>query len=238
MNANLPQGADPMPNPNDAREQLSSFMDGELPGDAARFLIKRCGTDAELAGCWERWHVTGELLRGGQVTPMAMRIDLVRAVSDALDAEAAPVSVRVSGSVGRTALRWGGGFAVAASVALAALIVVRPTASPEPMLAATVPASVPAQAITPASAVAVATVAPSSLREQDLRPPYRLDAQTVSNDGSMPHRHLGFDPRIESYLRRENGLRLQPQARLQVQPVILPVRAPAAADERVPERVD
>lgn len=237
MNANLPQGANPMPNPSDAREQLSSFMDGELPGDSARFLIKRCGTDAELAGCWERWHVAGELLRGGQVTPVAMRIDLVRAVSQALDAEAAPVSVRVSGSVGRTALRWGGGFAVAASVALAALIVVRPTAAPEPMLAAALPSSVPAQAIVPASAVAVATVAPSTLREQDLRTPYRLDAQTVSNDG-MPHRHLGFDPRIENYLRRENGLRLQPQARLQVQPVIQPARTSVVDEARVPETVD
>lgn len=237
MNAHTPTGAPSMSNPSDAREQLSAFMDGELPGDAARFLIKRCGTDAELAGCWERWHVTGELLRGGQVTPMAMRIDLVRAVSEALDADAAPVAVRVSGSVGRTALRWGGGFAVAASVALAALIVVQPTAVPEPASLVDNPSS-PAQAILPVGSVSDATVAQSALSERDLRPPYRLDAQTVSNDGSMPHRHLGFDPRIESYLRRENGLRLQPQARLQVQPVILPLRAPVQDEARIPETVD
>ncbi|MBB5207132.1 sigma-E factor negative regulatory protein [Chiayiivirga flava] len=211
-----------MTTPHDAREQLSALMDGELDKDSVRFLLRRCDGDSALSGCWQRWHVAGELMRGDRAVPV--RVDLVGAVSLALAQEARPAA----GGMGRTVLRWGGGFAVAASVALAALIVVRPTAAPESTLTAGTAATPRAVPTTPASAVAVATVAPSALREQDLRPPYRLDAQTVSNSG-MPHRYLGFDPRIESYLRRENGLRLQPQAvRL---PPPMPLRAPAPARE-------
>lgn len=232
----FPPNANPMPTPPDAREQLSALMDGELDKDAIRFLLKRCEGDADLGGCWQRWHVAGEVMRGGQVVPV--RIDLVSAVSLALAQEGHPV---VAGGAGRSTLRrsalqWGGGFAVAASVALAALIVVRPAAAPESTLAANVPA---AQAVAPISAVAVATVAPSALREQDLLPPHRfLDAQTVSNDG-MPHRYLGFDPRIESYLRRENGLRLQPQALQSARlPLVAPVREATPEPARELETVD
>lgn len=212
----------PMPTTPDAREQLSALMDGELDKDSVRFLLRRCDGDSALGGCWQRWHVAGELMRGDRAVPV--RVDLVGAVSLALAHEARPAA----GGMGRTVLRWGGGFAVAASVALAALIVVRPTAAPESTLTAGT-ASTPRPASTPASAVAVATVAPSALREQDLRPPYRLDAQTVSNNG-MPHRSLGFDPRIESYLRRD-GLRLQPQTLQPVRPQPVPLREPVPARE-------
>lgn len=206
------------------REQLSALMDGALDRDATRFLLKRCESDGELVQCWERWHVAGEILRGGKITPV--KIDLVRAVSLALDAEAKPVH-----GTGRTVLRWSGGFAVAASVALAALIVVRPAAAPDAPLTATVPSS--AAAVLHTSAVASATVAPSALREQDLRPPYRLDAQTVSDEGGRsPYGTVRFDPRIERYLQAQiDAARARSQVRLQAV-------APAAAQEREVETVD
>lgn len=190
----------------DTREQLSALMDGELDGDATRFLLKRCDADAELVQCWQRWHVTGEVMRGGQVTPF--RIDLVQAVSMALDAEDKPAA-----GFGRTALRWGGGFAIAASVALAALIVVQPGEAPESTLAANVPTVLPVS-------TSVATVAASSLREQDLRPPLRIDAQTVSDEG-MPYRTMRFDPRIEAYLLQQaqaQRMRAQLQPAVEAQP--------------------
>lgn len=229
----FPPNANPMPTPPDAREQLSALMDGELDKDSIRFLLKRCESDAALGDCWQRWHVAGEVLRGGQVAPF--RIDLVSAVSLALAQDGQQAGAVGRATLRRSALQWGGGFAIAASVALAALIVVRPAAAPESTLAANVPS---AQAVAPLGTVAVATVAPSALREQDLRPPHRLDAQTVSNDG-MPHRYLGFDPRIESYLRRENGLRMHPQplqsARL---PLVAPVREAAPEPVRELETVE
>lgn len=179
----------------DPREQLSAMMDGELQRDAMRFVLKRCESDSELGECWQRWHLAGEVMRGGK--PMPLRIDLVRAVSLAIEDETRPAV-----GVGRTVLRWGGGFAVAASVALAALLVVQPNTAPEPALAANVPSA-------PVSRP-MATVAPSALREQDLRPPYRLDAQTVADDG-MPYRSMRFDPRIENYLRLQGQRALAPQ---------------------------
>ena len=58
-----------MPQRSDAQshEQLSALMDGELDRDATRFLLKRCESDRELVDCWQRWHVTGEIMRGGAV---------------------------------------------------------------------------------------------------------------------------------------------------------------------------
>ncbi|WP_275672725.1 sigma-E factor negative regulatory protein, partial [Thermomonas flagellata] len=47
-----------------SREQLSALMDGALPRDATRFLLRRLQHDAELAACWERWRIAGEALRG------------------------------------------------------------------------------------------------------------------------------------------------------------------------------
>lgn len=182
-----------MTSSSDTREQLSAMMDGELDRDTVRFLLRRCEGERALVDCWQRWHVAGELLRGQAAVPV--RIDLVRSVSLALAQEHGPA--QSTSGFRRNALRWGGGFAVAASVALAALIVVQPTAEPAP---ATLAADAPDPGLAPAaiSAVASASVAASRLREQDLRPPYRLDAQTVSDEGWQGP--LRFDPRIERYL--------------------------------------
>ncbi|MGN6512904.1 MAG: sigma-E factor negative regulatory protein, partial [Lysobacteraceae bacterium] len=46
------------------RLQLSALVDGELAPDEAAFLMRRLRHDDELAGCWERWQLAGELLRG------------------------------------------------------------------------------------------------------------------------------------------------------------------------------
>ena len=47
-----------------SREQLSALMDGALPPDETRFLLRRLQHDASLAECWERWRLTGEVMRG------------------------------------------------------------------------------------------------------------------------------------------------------------------------------
>lgn len=208
------------------REQLSALMDGALDRDATRFLLKRCESDAELGECWQRWHVAGEILRGGKVVPV--KIDLVRAVSLALEQEAKPAQ-----GAGRTVLRWGGGFAVAASVALAALIVVRPAASPEAPLVANLPSPAATLSTGTVATVASATVAPSSLREQDLRPPYRLDAQTVADEGGRSvYGAVRFDPRIERYLQAQlEAARAQHTLRVHA-------RAPVAQEREAVRELD
>ncbi|MFN7137618.1 MAG: RseA family anti-sigma factor, partial [Thermomonas sp.] len=43
-----------------SREQLSALMDGMLPEDQTRFLLRRLQHDAELAGSWERWRIASD----------------------------------------------------------------------------------------------------------------------------------------------------------------------------------
>src|SRR3546814_11040587 len=48
------------------RQQLSAMLDGELLPDQAKFMLRRLEHDGELAACWERWPVCGEVMRGSQ----------------------------------------------------------------------------------------------------------------------------------------------------------------------------
>lgn len=169
----------------DLRAQLSALMDGELDRDQARFLLRRVPGDADLSGCWQRWHVAGECLRGHGVT--LLRQDFAARIALAVDAEAVPARGRAA-----LVLKWAGGFAVAASVAMAALIAVDPST----------PAGDPA---VPTLAAQPAEVAPSPYREADLRPPMRLDAHLVAASGGTSYAAaVRLDPRIESYLVRHN----------------------------------
>lgn len=45
------------------REQLSAWMDGELPDEQARFLERRLEHDPQLRATWERWLQAGACLR-------------------------------------------------------------------------------------------------------------------------------------------------------------------------------
>ena len=51
------------------RQQLSALVDGELPTDEARFLLRRLEHDSELSGCQERWQLLGDVLRGRACAP-------------------------------------------------------------------------------------------------------------------------------------------------------------------------
>lgn len=197
------------------RQALSALMDGELAPDQARFLIRRLQGDAELSGCWQRWHVAGDCLRGQGAAPL--RRDFVERITLALESEpAAPVRAAYAGA----ALKWIGGAAVAASVALAALLAVNPAATPD---AAGAPGLAQQHG-------GMAEVAPSPYREQDLRPPLRLDAQMVAATEASPYAAaVRLDPRIESYLVRHNeataGSGFVPYATL-----VTPLRERAAAE--------
>src|SRR5688572_12533796 len=107
------------------RQQLSALVDGELERDQLRFLVRRVPGDVELRGVWQRWHVAGDCLRGQGSAPL--RADFVARIALAIDAEPT-----VSRAYGGQALKWAGGFAVAASVALAALLAVNPQRTPVP----------------------------------------------------------------------------------------------------------
>lgn len=142
-----------------SREQLSALMDGALPEDQTRFLLRRLQHDTELADSWDRWRIAAEAMRGlapGRHLPA----DFALRVSAALHGDsAAPAAQQAARSPGW--LRWGSGVGMAAALAVVALMArpalqgdSQPTAVPAAQHVASMPASAPVpmpQAPAPAS---------------------------------------------------------------------------------------
>jgi negative regulator of sigma E activity len=114
-------------------QQLSALMDGDLPPDQARFLLRRLEHDTELTGRWERWQLCGDVLRGQAQAPAPT--GFAGQIAAAIAAESARSSANIGTGRGRSLLvRWGGG-ALAASVAVIALFMARqqvPDEAPAP----------------------------------------------------------------------------------------------------------
>ena len=77
------------------RQQLSALVDGELAPDEARFLLRRLQHDQELAGCYERWQLWGQVMRGE--VREAVATDLGRRVAEAVRAEAETAAAAAAG---------------------------------------------------------------------------------------------------------------------------------------------
>lgn len=117
-------------------QQLSALMDGDLPPDQARFLLRRLEHDTELTGRWERWQLCGDVLRGQAQAPAPTGFaGQIAAAIAAESAGSAGSSANIGTGRGRSLLvRWGGG-ALAASVAVIALFMARqqvPDEAPAP----------------------------------------------------------------------------------------------------------
>jgi len=164
--------------PRDERETLSALFDGELAGDAARFALKRLAHDAEWREACGRWQMIGDTLRGEATS--AAPTGFASGVMRMLDAEAQSVVASAhaermvaSSTAASSRRRWIGGAALAASVAMAAVLVVRPfpetsapdrhvasaPATPQAPVASTVsaPAPVAASANSPSTVSIAAT---------------------------------------------------------------------------------
>jgi len=102
-------------------EQLSALMDGELPRDELRFLLRRIDNDADLAQRWSRYQVASAVLKRQYAAPVSSDA-FASAVLARLDADVVAVQRPLAGRL----LRWAGGGAIAASVAVFALVATRP----------------------------------------------------------------------------------------------------------------
>jgi sigma-E factor negative regulatory protein RseA len=97
-----------------ANEQLSALMDGELPRDELRFLLRGLDGDTGLAQRWSRYHVARAVLQS-QYVPAATGDDRF----------AAAVMLRLEPAlrrVGRRLGRWAGGGAMRQRSAVVALM--------------------------------------------------------------------------------------------------------------------
>ena len=167
--------------PRDDRETLSALFDGELPGDAARFALKRLDHDAGWRESCGRWQLIGDALRGEATAaaPPHFAAGVMRALAE--ERQAGQVAPSSASAVSTTPVRavssrrWLGG-ALAASVAVAAVLVVRPfqndatsgSVAAGPVATDTVAASTPGASMPGAAMPAVPAssiqVAPSTQR--------------------------------------------------------------------------
>ena len=109
------------------REQMSALLDGELPQDEVGLLVRRMARDAELKRAFGSYVLAGESLRApGGVLASAGFAARVSAAIDAGEGTAA-----LPQAPARAPIRWRrhlAATAVAASAALAAVLLVRPDA--------------------------------------------------------------------------------------------------------------
>ena len=148
------------------KEQLSAFLDGELPDPESALLLKRLERDDELRGALSRYSLIGAVLRSDGDVPAARQV-------------AARVSAAIAREPSRTGrLAWlpqrerfaraAAGFAVAAGVALGAVLLVQQlpagdAGAPEVTLARA--------ETTPVQPVAEENSPPDSLPESYVTPP-------------------------------------------------------------------
>ena len=115
------------------KEQLSALMDGELPRDETRFLLRRLDADTQLATTWSNYQIASDVLKKRFATPMPANFSV--SVMQAIASEHQPA---VRGGW----LRWASGGAIAAAVAVVALTTMRPideTAPQQPVVASVAP---------------------------------------------------------------------------------------------------
>ncbi len=127
------------------KEQLSAFLDGELPEAETALLLKRLERDDDLRGALSRYSLIGAVLRDEDDVPAARQV--AARVSAAIAREPAMAEGRRLAPL----QRWRrplAGLGIAASVAAAALLMTQQmqvAAGPEasgPVLAATVPVAI------------------------------------------------------------------------------------------------
>lgn len=107
----------------DVCESLSAGVDGELSTEQLRFLLRRLDHDVSLRQVWARYHLVGDGLRQ-QLPPLASDAFAER-VMQAIDLETGRAVV-VTPRRHNHWLRWSTGGAIAASVAVAALMISQP----------------------------------------------------------------------------------------------------------------
>lgn len=198
-----------------SREQLSALMDGALPADETRFLLRRLQHDDSLAECWQRWRLSAEVMRGLAPTQQLPSDFAARVAASLRGDELNVTGLSKIASTGKTAarssawLRWSGGAAMAASLAVVAFMT-QPTGPESPgslpdntIVAATSAApSITSDAVAVGSAPAPSTPAPKAPAQAPASPGF--ESQTAAMASAVAfmakplrnHRRAGVQARV------------------------------------------
>jgi negative regulator of sigma E activity len=138
------------------REQVSAFLDGELPSTETELLLKRLTRDGELRESFGRYALIGEALRGAGAHILTR--DFTSRVNLAIDGE--PAQVATHAQRGRAARWWRplAGVTVAAGVATVAIVALQQRAISPGLRAGS---TVTAQSVG-AARIAAAPIAPAA----------------------------------------------------------------------------
>jgi sigma-E factor negative regulatory protein RseA len=193
------------------REQLSAAVDGELSAEELRFLLRRLDHDAALSQAWSRYHLAGEGVR--RQVPALASADFAARVMRAIERESAAGSSVPAPGARRHWLHWSAGGAIAASVAVAALLLVQPAGETSRVETVAVDSTstspLPDHTALPSSAVP-ATVPPwlsgnsaelySQRASATLGVPGGGNLMPYARDGTPMHRYRTLDNHDGSYL--------------------------------------
>ncbi|MBS0381970.1 MAG: sigma-E factor negative regulatory protein [Proteobacteria bacterium] len=149
-----------------SREELSALMDGELAAEPTRFLLRRLDHDPELSATWSRWHLIRACLSAD-----AARMSAPEADRDFAARVAAAIHVEQTPQPRRHWARYVGGGAIAASVAVAALMLNAPGSRSD------APAPVAQQGVPVASSAVATTLAEAAPARNAVTPPWLLSRQ-------------------------------------------------------------
>jgi len=120
-------------------EQVSAFLDGELPDTETELLLKRLTRDAELRESFGRYALIGEALRG--TSPSVLSKSFASRVNRAIDGEPMPAAVQPQ--IAKSPRWWRplAGVGVAAGVAAFAIVALQQRAA-SPNIAQVQPAAI------------------------------------------------------------------------------------------------
>lgn len=172
------------------REQLSTLMDGELARDESLFLMRSLQQKHELAQSWSNYHLARQVLRRQDV--FLLPADFSQRILAKLEAETVHVA-----HAGRW-LRWAGGGAIAASVAVVALLFSGPRGGQGDVAGEPLAASANNATQQPAL---MATPRPGEFRAPLISPALDVQPASVSTQG-FASPSAPIDPRLQSYLIR------------------------------------
>jgi sigma-E factor negative regulatory protein RseA len=143
------------------REQVSAFLDGELPNSETELLLKRLTRDGELRESFGRYALIGEAIRGTSADLLTR--GFAGRVNVAIDGDAVSTGAQAARSGAPRWWRPVAGVAVAAGVAAVAIVALqqRTVVLPvQPGTAITAQNSAPAQSALPAPREAISYTVP------------------------------------------------------------------------------